>query len=124
MLTFTSDADTGPLVRDTVPTPQSLTVREHHSLVELPDNNYKTRKLDPRVGVHGITFHDYASPIIEPIEKRWISRHRLQKKDPTAAVSEPIKPIIYYVDNGAPEPIRTALVEGASWWDAACGLRR
>ena len=119
VLTFTSDADTGPLVRDTVPTPQSLTVREHHSLVELPDNNYKTRKLDPRVGVHGITFHDYASPIIEPIEKRWISRHRLQKKDPTAAVSEPIKPIIYYVDNGAPEPIRTALVEGASWWDAA-----
>lgn len=119
ILTFSSEADTGSLVRDTVPSPQSLTVREHHSLVELPDNNYKPRKLDPRVGVHGITFYDYASPITEPVEKRWISRHRLQKKDPTAAVSEPVKPIVYYVDNGAPEPIRSALVEGASWWNTA-----
>ena len=119
ILTFSSDAETGPLVRDTVPSPQSLTVREHHSLVELPDNNYKPRKLDPRVGVHGITFYDYASPITEPVEKRWIARHRLQKKDPSAAVSEPVKPIVYYVDNGAPEPIRSALVEGASWWNAA-----
>jgi hypothetical protein len=119
ILTFSSDAETGPLVRDTVPSPQSLTVREHHSLVELPDNNYKPRKLDPRVGVHGITFYDYASPITEPVEKRWIARHRLQKKDPSAAISEPVKPIVYYVDNGAPEPIRSALVEGASWWNAA-----
>ena len=119
ILTFTSDAETGPLVRDTVPSPGSLTVREHHSLVELPDNNYKSRKLDPRVGVHGITFYDYASPFTEPVEKRLISRHRLQKKDPGAAISEPVKPIVYYVDNGAPEPIRSALVEGASWWNAA-----
>jgi hypothetical protein len=119
ILTFTSDAETGPLVRDTVPSPRSLTVREHHSLVELPDDNYKPRKLDPRVGVHGITFYDYASPITEPIEKRWIARHRLQKKDQSAPMSEPVKPIVYYVDNGAPELIRTALVEGASWWNAA-----
>jgi hypothetical protein len=119
MLTFSSDGDTGPLVRDTVPTPQSLTVRQHHSLVELPDAGYKPRRLDPRVGVHGIEFYDYASPITEPVEKRWISRHRLQKKDPTAPVSEPVKPIIYYVDNGTPEPIRSALVEGASWWNQA-----
>jgi Domain of unknown function (DUF5117) len=111
ILTFSSDGDTGPLVRETVPSPQSLTVREHHSLVELPDDRYKPRKLDPRVGVFGITFYDYASPITEPVEKRWISRHRLQKKDPNAAVSEPIKPIVYYVDNGAPEPIRSALTE-------------
>ncbi|PYT02137.1 MAG: peptidase [Acidobacteria bacterium] len=119
ILTFTTDGDPGPLVRGTVPSPQSLTVREHQSLVELPDNNYKPRKLDPRVGVHGITFYDYASPIIEPVEKRWIARHRLQKKDPNAAVSEAVKPIVYYVDNGAPEPIRSALVNGASWWNAA-----
>lgn len=119
ILTFSSDGDTGPLVRETVPSPQSLTVREHHSLVELPGEGYKPRKLDPRVGAHGITFYDYASPIIEPVEKRWIARHRLQKKDPTAAVSEPVKPIVYYVDNGAPEPIRSALVNGASWWNAA-----
>lgn len=119
ILTFSSDGDPGPLVRETVPSPQSLTVREHHSLVELPGDGYKPRKLDPRVGVHGITFNDYASPIIEPVEKRWIARHRLQKKDPTAAISEPVKPIVYYVDNGAPEPIRSALVNGAAWWNAA-----
>ncbi len=119
ILTFSSDAETGPLVRETVPAPQSITIREHHSLVELPDNNYKPRKLDPRVGVHGITFYDFASPLDQPVEKRWISRHRLEKKDPSAAVSEPVKPIIYYVDSGAPEPIRGALVEGASWWNAA-----
>ena len=119
ILTFSSDGDTGPLVRDVTPSPASITVREHHSLVELPDDGYKPRRLDPRVGVHGIMFYDYASPITDPIEKRWISRHRLQKKDPNAAVSEPVKPIIYYVDNGAPEPIRSALVEGASWWNQA-----
>jgi uncharacterized protein DUF4953/uncharacterized protein DUF5117 len=119
ILTFTTDGDPGPLVRGTVPSPQSLTVREHQSLVELPDSSYRPRKLDPRVGVHGITFYDYASPIIEPVEKRWIARHRLQKKDASAAVSEPVKPIVYYVDNGAPEPIRSALVNGASWWNAA-----
>ena len=119
ILTFSSDAETGPLVRETVPTPQSITIREHHSLVELPDNNYKPRKLDPRVGVHGITFYDFATPLDQPVEKRWISRHRLEKKDPSAPVSEPVKPIVYYVDNGAPEPIRSALVEGASWWNAA-----
>jgi hypothetical protein len=118
-LTFTTEGSTGPLVRETVPTPQSLTVREHHSLVELPDAGYTPRPLDPRVGVFAVEFYDYATPITEPIERRWIVRHRLQKKDPTAAVSEPVKPIVYYVDNGTPEPIRSALVEGASWWNAA-----
>lgn len=119
ILTFSSDGDVGPLVRDVTPSPASITVREHHSLVELPDSGYKPRRLDPRVGVHGITFYDYASPVSDPIEKRWISRHRLQKKDPNAAISEPVKPLVYYVDNGTPEPIRSALVEGAAWWNQA-----
>jgi len=119
ILTFVSDGETGQLVVETVPSPQSLTVREHHSLVELPDSGYTPRNLDPRVGVFGLTFFDYASPITEPIEKRWIVRHRLQKKNPNALVSEVVKPIVYYVDNGTPEPIRSALVEGASWWNAA-----
>ncbi|HEY1403094.1 MAG TPA: zinc-dependent metalloprotease, partial [Pyrinomonadaceae bacterium] len=117
-LTFTGD-EPGRLVRETVPTPQALTVRQHHSLVALPDAGYKPRRLDPRVGVMGVEFYDYASPITEPIEQRWINRHRLQKRDPAAAVSEPVKPIIYYVDSGAPEPIRRALIEGASWWNEA-----
>jgi hypothetical protein len=118
-LTFTTEGNAGPLVRDTVPTPQSVTVREHHSLVELPDGNYKPRKLDPRVGVSAVEFYDYASPFTEPIEKRWIVRHRLEKRNPQAAVSEAVKPVVYYVDPGAPEPIRSALVEGAAWWAQA-----
>jgi hypothetical protein len=119
LLTFAAEGDMGPLVRQTVPSPQSLTVREHHSFVELPDAGYKPRRLDPRVGADGIEFYDYASPITDPVEKRWVTRHRLQKREPNAAISEPIKPIIYYVDSGTPEPIRSALVEGASWWNEA-----
>jgi hypothetical protein len=118
-LTFAAEDEPGPLVRATVPSPASITVREHHSFVQLPEPGYVPRPLDPRVGVFGTTFYDYASPFTEPIEKRWIERHRLQKKDPSAAVSEPVKPIVYYVDNGAPEPIRTALIQGASWWNQA-----
>ncbi len=119
LLTFNAQGDPGPLVRQTTPWPNNLTVREHHSLVQLPDNNYRPRRYDPRVGNIRIEFYDYAMPITEPIEQRWIIRHRLEKKDPTAAVSEPVKPIIYYVDRGAPEPIRSALIEGASWWNEA-----
>lgn len=118
-LTFTSEEDPGALVRDTVPTPRAVTVREHHSFVELPDARYRPRRFDPRVGLIPIEFYDYATPINEAIEKRWIVRHRLEKRDPSAAVSEPVKPIIYYVDNGAPPAIRDALIEGAAWWNEA-----
>jgi len=117
-LTFAGE-EPGRLVGSVTPTANSVTVREHHSFVELPDNNYKPRKFDPRVNSLGITFYDYASPFTEAIEKRWIVRHRLEKKEPNAAVSEAVEPIIFYVDNGAPEPIRSALVEGAAWWNQA-----
>lgn len=119
ILTFTTDEDPGPLVRQTTPSPGAVTLREHHSFVELPDASYGPRRLDPRAPSFGIEFYDYASPIAEPIEKRWISRHRLEKKNPGAPVSDPVKPIVYYVDNGAPEQIRGALIEGASWWKQA-----
>jgi hypothetical protein len=109
----------GALLRGVTPTAGSVTVRQHHSFVELPDGGYKPRAYDPRVSAMPMMFYDYASPFNEPIEKRWIRRHRLQKKDPNAAVSEVVKPIVYYVDNGAPEPIRSALLEGASWWTQA-----
>jgi hypothetical protein len=118
ILTVTGD-EPGPWLQDTVPDPRAVTVREHHSLVQLPDAGYRPRQLDPRVGVFGIEFEDFGSPFSEPIEKRWIERHRLQKKDPSAALSEPVTPIVYYVDNGAPEIIRKALIEGASWWNEA-----
>jgi Met-zincin/Domain of unknown function (DUF5117) len=117
-LTFTSN-DPGPLVRETVPAPRAVTLRQRHSFVELPAAGFSPRRLDPRVGVFGIEFYDYATPISEPLEKRWIARHRLEKRDPSAASSEPARPIVYYVDEGTPEPIRGALIEGAAWWNQA-----
>src|SRR5438445_494948 len=119
ILTFETHEQPGTLVSGVTPVPQLVTVREHHSLVALPEPGFQPRKLDPRVGLFSVEFYDYASPFAGPIEKRWIARHRLEKKDANAAISDPVQPIVYYVDNGAPEPIRTALVEGASWWNAA-----
>lgn len=117
-LTFTGRPE-GEYIRSVTPTASAVTVREHHSFVELPDDGYKPRKADPRSGFFDIQFYDYATPISENIEKRFIVRHRLQKKDPTAAISDPIQPIIYYMDRGAPEPIKSALMEGAAWWNQA-----
>jgi len=117
-LTFTGD-DPGGFLRSVTPTPQAVTVRQHHSFIQLPGPGYTPRAFDPRAGFFGIVFMDFATPVSEPIAKRFISRHRLQKKDPSAAASEPVKPIIYYLDRGAPEPIRSALLEGARWWNQA-----
>lgn len=118
-LTFVTHDRPGNLISGVTPTAEAVTVREHHSFVQLPDPGYKPRRADPRVGIFGVDFADYATPFTAPLEKHWIARHRLEKKDPNAAVSEPVKPIVYYVDNGCPEPIRSALIEGASWWSQA-----
>ncbi len=84
-----------------------------------PTISYQPRAFDPRSGFFDISYRDYSAPLGTPLDVRLIERHRLIKKDPNAAVSEPVKPIVYYVDSGAPEPIRSALVEGASWWNQA-----
>jgi len=117
-LTFAGE-EPGRWVRDVTPSPESITVREHHSFAQLPPAGYKPRAYDPRSSFFGISYMDYATPISEPIVKRFIARHRLEKKDPKAAVSEPVQPIVYYLDRGAPEPIRSALLEGARWWNQA-----
>ncbi len=117
-LTFLSE-NPGRWVREVTPTPEAVTVRQHHSFVALPEPGYRPRESDPRAGFFGISYYDYATPIHEPIERRLISRHRLQKKDPTAALSDPVKPIIYYLDRGTPEPVRSALLDGARWWNQA-----
>src|SRR5689334_5793735 len=114
-LTFTGDP-TGQYLRQVVPRPEAVTVREHISLVQLPGPGFQPRAFDPRAGYYGIQYMDFATPIEDPITKRFIARHRLQKKDPTARVSEAVEPIVYYVDRGAPEPVRSALLEGARWW--------
>lgn len=119
-VTITLTGDTpGAYLREVVPTPSVISMRQHHSFVQLPDNDYQPRVFDPRIGYISISFFDYASPVSEPITKQYIVRHRLKKKDPTAPLSEPIKPIVYYIDPSAPEPIRGALVEGAKWWNQA-----
>jgi hypothetical protein len=117
-LTFAGE-EPGRWVRDVTPSPESITVREHHSFVQLPPAGYKPRAYDPRASFYGRSYMDYATPISEPIVKRFIARHRLEKKNPRAAVSEPVQPIVYYLDRGTPEPVRSALLEGARWWNQA-----
>ena len=118
MLTF-GGSNPGGQVRSVVPSPESITVRQHHSFVELPDDNYEPRLYDPRGGFYPTSFMDYAAPIDEDMMVRYINRHRLVKKNPEAEISEPVEPIVYYLDNGTPEPVRSALLEGASWWNQA-----
>ncbi|MGZ3874733.1 MAG: zinc-dependent metalloprotease, partial [Mucilaginibacter sp.] len=109
----------GTEISSVTPDPNSVTVRMHQSFIKLPDDNYKPRKFDPRSGFYGLDYMDFATPIDQPIVKHLLTRHRLQKKNPAAAMSEAVKPIVYYVDRGAPEPVRAALMEGAAWWNQA-----
>jgi hypothetical protein len=117
-LTFTGE-NPGGFVRDVTPNPEAVTVREHHSFVELPGPGFHPRVFDPRSGYIVSAFTDYAAPLDGRMAQRFILRHRLQKKNPEAATSEAVQPIIYYLDPGAPEPIRSALLEGARWWNQA-----
>jgi hypothetical protein len=109
----------GGRIADVTPSPEAITVRQHHSFVELPDGNYRPRLLDPRAGYFGVSFVDFSAPFGADVRTRYLNRHRIEKRDPGAAMSDPVKPIVYYVDPGAPEPIRSALLEGASWWNQA-----
>ncbi len=118
IITFTGDAE-GNWVRSVVPSPDIITVRMHHSMIELPDDDYQVREFDPRSGFIHISYQDYATPIEAPLTKRYIVRHRLEKKNPEAEMSEAVEPIVYYLDPGAPEPVKSALMDGAKWWNQA-----
>ncbi|WP_026811753.1 zinc-dependent metalloprotease [Arenibacter latericius] len=118
ILTFSGDGK-GSHIRSVTPNSSLVTVTQHHSFISLPDTNFKKRAFDPRSGSYSFSYYDYSTPIQEPILKRYIPRHRLKKKDPNADVSEAVEPIIYYLDNGTPEPVRAALLEGARWWNEA-----
>ncbi len=119
MISFVGGSDAGRLIRTVSPSSEAITLRMHHSFVQLPDNQFKPRKYDIRSGYNGKSYFDYSSDFTEPIQQMVIAKHRLFKKDPTAAISEPVKPIVYYLDNGTPEPIRSALLDGAKWWNQA-----
>ena len=120
MLTFVGEP-VGKKLATVIPDARSVTVIQHHSFVALPDIGYKTRRFDPRCGSYPMSYLDYSTPIWEPIKKRFITRHRLEKKSNgiNTGLVEAVEPIIYYLDRGAPEPIRSALMEGASWWNEA-----
>lgn len=118
LLTYQS-TEPGRLVRETAPAAGAMTLVQHHSFLRLPDPGYKPRAFDPRSGSFGIEFGDYAAPLAAPVDVRWLSRHRLEKADPAAPRSRAKEPIVFYVDHGAPEPVRSALVEGAGWWNQA-----
>ncbi|MCW9037988.1 zinc-dependent metalloprotease [Altibacter sp.] len=118
LLTFTGEPS-GRNLRTVAPNANAVSVIQHHSFVELPKNTYKPRVFDPRSGSYPMSYMDYSTPIWEPITKRFIMRHHLEKKDPNALRSEAKEPIVYYLDPGTPEPIRSALLEGARWWNEA-----
>lgn len=117
-LTWVGD-DPGALVRGVTPEPNSITLVQHHSIIALPDADYRPRRFDPRAGSFSIGFLDYAAPLEGPTQRGWIVRHRLEKTDPASERSTVREPIVYYVDPGVPEPVRSALIEGASWWARA-----
>lgn len=118
-LTFAASGEPGEWVRDVASDPSSLTVRTHHSLVQLPGPGYTPRPFDPRAGYFSMSYANYATPMGEPLVQRFITRHRLAKKDPRAAKSEAVAPIVYYLDPATPEPVRSALLDGARWWSQA-----
>src|SRR5437870_4727197 len=115
-LTFTTDQP-GRRARQHAPDARAITLRQHLSLVKLPGPGFRPRKFDPRVGIFPITFYDFARPFDRDYVTRYAIRHRLVKKDPNEATSEPVKPIVYYLDPGVPQPYRAAFREGAAWWD-------
>ena len=118
VLTF-NGTQPGEYIRQVSADPYALTVHMHHSLIQLPDDNYTPRAFHPQSGYWSIEHKDYAAPLSESMLVRYIPRHRLAKKDPSLPISEPVEPIIYYLDPGVPEPVKTALLDGAKWWDDA-----
>lgn len=118
LLTFSGDPQ-GRLIRSVTPSANSVTVNQHHSFVKLPDVPFEARKFDPRSGAIPFSYNDYSIPVNESTRKLFTLRHRLEKKDPNAEKSEAVEPIVYFLDNGTPEPVRSALLEGGAWWNQA-----
>jgi len=119
ILTYSGDV-AGGFVRQVVPSPEYITLGQHISLVSLPDpKDYQSRIFMPESGFMSLQYMDMAAPLEQSLTKRFIYRHKLVKKDPSAAMSEATEPIVYYLDPGTPEPVRSTLLEGASWWSEA-----
>ncbi|WP_158298697.1 zinc-dependent metalloprotease [Sphingomonas psychrotolerans] len=113
--TYVTDAP-GPRIANVTPDARMVTLRVHHSFLKAPIG-YTPRAADPRIGVSAIAFHDYSRPFSQGPETELITRWRLEKKNPGAAMSEPVKPIVFYFDPAIPAPIRTAMKQGLLWWN-------
>jgi hypothetical protein len=110
----------GKIVGEVTPDPRAMTIRERQMFVALPPSGYAPRRFSPDAGYFDFTYRDYDTPLGESLAQSFIRRHRLIKKDAGCVTHcQAVTPLHYYVDRGAPEPIRQALVEGASWWDQA-----
>lgn len=118
MVTYAGSA-AGDWVKQVTPSPDAITVHLHHSLIALPEDGYQSRAFQPYSGYWKVEYMDYGTSFDSPITQRLLPRHRLEKKQPGAALSEAVEPIVYYLDPGVPEPVRTALKEGALWWNSA-----
>ena len=116
--TFASDTP-GAETRNIAPDARLVTLLVRHSLIKLPGPGFEPRIFDPRSGANDGLILDYGAPLNQDIVQRYARRFRLEKTDPAAAVSPVRKPIIFYVDRAAPEPVRSALQEGAAWWARA-----
>ena len=118
LLTFTSEKPSRP-VAAVLPDGQTMSLTVHHTFLALPEPGFEPRPIDPRIGFIPLRHLDHTAPFSEPIERSLASRWRLAKKDPQAAFSEPVEPIVFYLDRGMPEPERTAVGEAALWWNHA-----
>ena len=117
-ITFAGD-EPGREIQATAADAGAVTLVQHHSFVRLPDDGYRVRRADPRTGTFALGFYDYAAELDEPVVDGYAMRHRLQYNEPGRPESGVRDPLVFYIDPGAPERIRQALVDGASWWREA-----
>ncbi len=117
-LTYASDTP-GRMLSSVAPDGRAVTMRLHHSFVKPPDAGFNPRAADPRIGSLDLSFKDYSAPYTTQTDTHWVERFRLEKKDPSARLSEPKEPLVYYLDAGIPEPTRSAMRDGILWWNAA-----
>ncbi|HEU4754459.1 MAG TPA: zinc-dependent metalloprotease, partial [Armatimonadota bacterium] len=120
LLTFTSGGG-GPMIPgfSAGPRGSSATATVHYSLVLLPEKPMQGRFRDPRVGYFADGFTVYGSPRHRVEEEQYIARYRLEKKDPNAELSEPVKPIVYYISREVPEKWRPYIKKGVEDWRPA-----
>lgn len=106
--------------------PGSISLRARHTLAELPAPGYRPRRHDPRMGFNPMRVHDFSGRLDEGYQRAWITRWRLEKEDSSAPLSEPVRPIVFYLEPGIPEPYRTAFRDGLLYWNRvfeAAGFR-